>query len=56
MTTYLAQTATATSHAGSDPERKALIHEVAQEITLQGGRVRFRVAPPIQAAISGGLP
>lgn len=54
--TDLAHTAHAAFLAGSDTERKALLHEVAQEVTLQGGRVRFRVAPPIQIAISGGLP
>lgn len=52
----LADTAQAAFLAASDVERKALLHEVAQEITLQGGRVRFRVAPPIATVVSGGLP
>jgi DNA invertase Pin-like site-specific DNA recombinase len=49
----LAQTAKEAFLAGSDPERKALLQELAQVITLQGGRVRVRVVPPLRAATSG---
>lgn len=51
----LAQTARSAFLAGSDAERKALLHEVAQDITMRSGRLRFRAAPPIQDGVSGGL-
>lgn len=54
--TDLAQTAREAFLAGSDKERKALLHEVAQEMTLQNGRVRFRAVAPIEALRENRLP